>query len=100
MAKITHTTLIYTDLSELNEIPSEYIEPYLQKFLMYMLECVACGFKKPEEARQELKAIESFVGIFCGLHARIATTNVFFKYINLSDENMINVAKETFKSIA
>ena len=86
-----------TDLSKIDEIPSEYIEPYLLTFLKSKIESVGLGFENPEQARTELKAIEHFVDLFCGLHARIATTNKYKEFYNLSDEDMIDICKKVTK---
>lgn len=99
MPKITHTTLMYTDLSELNEIPSEYLEPYLVKFMSYIIESVGCGWKKPAEARAQLKGIESFVSLFGGIHSRMAMMNQYFNFVNLKDEDMIKICKESCDKI-
>ncbi len=96
MPKIDHVTLIYTDLSKMNQIPSEFIEPYLRTFLMAVVEGVGCGWTKPEEARADLQGVERFVSLFGGIHARIATSNQYLKLCDLSDEAMIDLCKKLF----
>lgn len=97
MPKIKHTTLLYTDLSELNEIPSEFLEPYLVKFMSYIIEAVGTNWKTPAEARAELKGIESFVSLFGGVHSRYAMMHQYFNFVNLKDEDMIKICKKACK---
>lgn len=92
--KITHVTLAFTDLSKMDEIPSEFIEPYLLTFLKSKIESVGLGYETPEQVRQQLKVIERFTSLFCGLHARIATSNQYRKFYNLSNDDMIEICKE------
>lgn len=82
---------------DLPEIPSEFIEPYLQAMLSVELECIEFQptEKRLEEAKQNLKGVERFVSRFCGIHARLATGNVydFFYRMTLDD------CKEIFKRV-
>jgi hypothetical protein len=94
MAKITHVTRILGNLSEMDEIPSEYIEPYLRTFLMMEIESVGFGFSTPAEARAELKAVEQFFMIFAGLHARYAVMNEYGKFSRMTDEEIIEICKK------
>lgn len=95
--KINHVSLITTDLSQMDEIPSEFIEPYLLTFLKSKFESVGLGYETPTEARVELKVIERFVSIFCGTHARIAVSNEYDKFCRLSDDEMIEICKKLMK---
>jgi len=95
MGKITHVTLFYTDLSKLDEIPSEYLEPYLIAFLTAVIEGVGCGWTTPSQARADLMGLERFVSLFGGLHSRLATSNKYRDFCNMSDEDMIKICKET-----
>lgn len=97
MAKITHTSLMFTDLRELDEIPSDFIEPYLVKFWEYIIESVGCGWKTPAEAKGELKGIENFVSLFGGLHSRIATMNEYYKVKNMNDDQFLDMCKRVCK---
>lgn len=97
MSKIKHVTRIDSDLSELDEIPSEYIEPYLITYFSMVIESVGYGFDTPQQARDRLKGIERFISIFGGLHARIATQNKVFEFCNMSDEEIINICKQVCK---
>lgn len=84
-------------MNDLPEIPSEYIEPYLLRFLMFQIESVGTGLITPAQAREYLKGVEYFAGSFCGIHARFATCNQYDKFKNLSDKDMINICKQTLK---
>ncbi len=82
---------------ESNKIPSEFIEPYLQKFLMENIEGVAMGLYTPNEARNSLKGVEHFISSFGGIHSRYATSNMYGKFYRLTDEEMIKICRNTFK---
>jgi hypothetical protein len=94
MPKIKHVTRIFGDLSELDEIPSEFIEPYLVTYMSMVIESVGFGFDTPAEARERLKGIERFISIFGGIHARLATQNRVYDFCNMSDEKMIEICKQ------
>jgi hypothetical protein len=70
----------------LTQIPSELIEPYLQAMLSVELECIAFTptEKRLQEAKQNLKGVESFVSRFCGIHARYATNNVYASFYTMT----------------
>lgn len=97
MAKITHVSRIFGDLREMDEIPSEFIEPYLVTYISMVIEGVGLGFTKPEEARANLKGVMRFISIFGGLHSRIAVSNKYMDFCDLSDEKMIEICKEVCK---
>ena len=99
MPKIDHVTLQYTDISQMEQIPSDFIEPYLVKFHLAVIESVAEGWRTPAEARGEINGVMRFINLFGGLHARMATSNVYSKFCELSDEDMIKICKETFKDL-
>lgn len=82
---------------DLPKIPSEFIEPYLIRFMSMEIEGVALGFTKPEQVRQNLKGVERFVSRFCGLHATLSVSNEFEKLSKLSDEKMIETCKQAFE---
>lgn len=98
MSKIKHVTRILGDLSELDEIPSEYIEPYIVTYFSMVIESVGFGFYTPAKARERLKGMERFICIFAGIHARIATSNKVNDFCRLSDEAMIKICKQVCKS--
>ncbi len=85
-------------MNELAKIPSEYIEPYLQRFLMLQIEGVAMGLTPPQEARDYLKGVEYFVECFCGIHSKYAVSNRYGQFIKLSDEQMISICQKTMKA--
>ncbi len=80
-----------------SEIPSEFIEPYLQNFLGNQIDGIAMGLQQPQETRNYLRGVKYFVDCYCGIHARLATSNVYDKFINLSDEDMIRICKKVTK---
>lgn len=79
------------------EIPSEIIEPHLRYFMMLQLESLAYGMTTPEEVRKYLCAVDCFVACSCGIHARIATSNEYARLKNISNDEMIKIAKEVYK---
>ena len=96
--RITHVSLYTTDLYHLNEIPSEFIEPYLVTFLTAKIEAVGMGFETPDAARADLKGVERFISIFGGIHARYATMNKYTEFCALPDQDMIKICKEVIKN--
>lgn len=97
MAKIKHVTRMFGELSHLDEIPSEFIEPYIVTYISMTIESVGFGFDTPAEARERLQGLERFISIFAGVHARIATQNQVYKICGLSDEKMISMCKQVCK---
>lgn len=85
-------------MDKLAEIPSEFIEQYLIRFLSIQIESVAFGLTSPNEARKNLAGVEYFVDCFCGVHARIATGNEYGRFCRLSDEQMIEICKDALKN--
>ena len=80
----------------LPEIPSEYIEPYLQRWLMMELESLSFGLTPPEQIKESMKWMSRFAARFCGIHARIAASNEEYKISRLSNEELIRISKEVF----
>lgn len=89
--------MIREDVHDLPKINSEFIEPYLKRFLIQIIESVAIGLTTPEEARNDPRGVNYFIGSFGSLHANIATNNEYNRFISLSDEQMIEICKEVFK---
>ena len=58
-----------TYAENLPEIPSEFIEPYAQRFLMMQVEAIGLGLITPDEARKSLNEVEHFISSFSGAHA-------------------------------
>ncbi len=84
----------------LKRIPSEFIEPYLQDFLMLELQSIAYGFDSDEqidESKNNLKGVESFVGPYCGIHSQYATMNEYRKFYDLPNDDLRKLAKKVFK---
>jgi len=77
-------------------IPSEAIEGYIKRFIMIQLEGLAFGLHTPQEVKNNLKGMEYFISCSCGIHARMATSNVVYDFTNLPDDEMIQVARKTF----
>lgn len=73
--------------NNLPEIPSEYIEPYLEKFMGNMVEFVVSSVTQEgkdknngigwtiTEIRQWIKGVELFVSWHCGIHSRYMMLN-------------------------
>jgi len=74
----------------LSQIPSEFIEPYLVAMLSIELECIAFTFTEEqlEQSKANLKGIERFVSRFCGIHASIATGNVYYDFYRMTLEDV------------
>lgn len=79
------------------EIPSELIEPHLRYFMMVQLESLACNMVTPAEVRSMLDAVSYFVSCSSGIHARLSTSNEYDRLKNLSDEEMVNIAKKVYQ---
>lgn len=84
--------------NKLTKIPSDFIEPYLKRFLSIQIESVGFGLTSPEEARNYLSGVGYFVSCFCGVHASIATQNEYGKFCRLTDDKMIEICKNTVGS--
>lgn len=80
--------------TKLPEIPSIFIEPYLIKFLVCIIEGVAMGIHTPEQARNYLGGVGYFISNYAELHTKIATANKFGDLTKLSDEKMIELCKK------
>ena len=85
-----------TYAKNLPEIPSEFIEPYAQRFLMMQIEAIDLGLITPDEAKKTLDAVEYFITCFSGIHARLAVSNEYVRFKNLSDENLKTICKKVF----
>ena len=83
-------------MSKLPEIPSEYIEPYLVKFMSYLIESIAMGFKTPQQAKEDFRGVEHFVSQFCGIHARLACGNEYYRFKDYDDEELLALCKRIF----
>jgi hypothetical protein len=94
-------------MSKLPEIPSEYIEPYLAKFMGSMVEFAASAVLTQEEKAERggigwtiaevkswVKGLELFVNHYCGIHARYAMMNEMYKFVETPDEEMQRICKK------
>lgn len=100
---------------KLPEIPSEYIEPYLAKFMGSMIEFVSSACITQEELDTErkgigwtvaevknwVKGVEVFVSHTCGIHARYAAMNQMLKFCDIPDaelkEMCQKIVRESFE---
>lgn len=80
-------------------IPSDYIEPYLKDFLIMKLEALNAGWVTPEQFRHDLLGVDSFIGFCGGVHAVLATNNMFSKLCYQSDKELLEIAKNTFDRV-
>lgn len=80
----------------LNQIPSEFIEPYLVAMLSVELECIEFSptQERLDEAKANLKGVARFVSRFCGVHSRYATDNVYESFYDLTLEQVKEITKE------
>jgi hypothetical protein len=100
---------------KLPEIPSEYIEPYLVKFMGSMIEFVSSACITQEELDTErkgvgwtvaeikgwVKGVEVFVSQTCGIHARYAAMNKMLEFCDVPDvelkELCQKIVRESFE---
>ena len=86
---------------DLKRIPSEFIEPYLQDILMLELQAIAYGFDSDEqinEAKNDLRGIEHFTSVYCGIHSQYATMNEYKKFYDVPNKDLREIAKKVFKT--
>ncbi len=92
---------------ELPEIPSEFIEPYLSKFMGSMVEFVASACLTQEElderqgigwtvadVKKWVKGVEVFVSQTCGIHSRLAMQNEMDRFCSLPDAELKEVCRK------
>ena len=94
--------------SNLIEIPSEFIEPYLAKFMGNMIDFVASACLTQEELDTErkgigwtvadvkkwVKGVEVFVSQTCGVHARYAMMNEMDRFTRLPDAELKELCRK------
>ena len=98
--------------SGLPEIPSEFIEPYLQKFMGNIVEFAASACTEEErkqrnglgwtiaELKQWVKGVEMFVSWTCGIHARLAMQNEFYNRWNrMPDDEIKTLCKQIMDEV-
>jgi hypothetical protein len=97
--------------SNLNEIPSELIEPYLAKFMGSMVEFVSSACLTQEELDTErkgvgwtvaevkkwVKGVEVFVSQTCGIHARYAMMNEMHRFCEMPDAELKEVCRKVVR---
>ena len=79
------------------KIPSEFIEPYLQRFFMMCMEELAFFNTPVSEVKARLNGVRYFVSCYGGIHSDLATNNLFFKIDRIPDEELKAMAIKIFK---
>ena len=91
---------------KLPEIQSEFIEPYLAKFMGSMVEFVASAKTKERlkkdngigwtvaDIKQWVKGVEVFVSQTCGIHARYAMMNEMDKFCKMKDQELYKTCRK------
>lgn len=89
--------------SHLEEIPSEFIEPYLAKFMGSMVSFLSSAYLTEEDrkvnnaanyhwtvddVKKWVKGVELFVSITCGIHARYAMMNEMHKMVEMDNKKL------------
>lgn len=94
--------------SKLPEIPSEYIEPYLAKFMGNVIEMAAFAYTEEElkkkggvghtipQLKEWVKGVEFFVSSCCGIHSRYAMMNELDRLRKIPDDEFKKIAREVF----
>ena len=85
-------------MAKLPEIPSEFIEPYIVKFVSYLILSIATETITPAEARSDYAGLEHFISLYGGIHVRFATSNDFARFTKLPDDEMYKLCKEVAES--
>jgi hypothetical protein len=100
--------------ASLPQIPSEYIEPYLLKFMGSMIDFLSSAYLTEEEKQKHndigwtvaevknwIKGVEVFVSHTCGIHAQYAMMNEMNKMMSMSDKELkelcMKVAREVVR---
>jgi len=80
------------------KIPSEFIEPYLKRFMMMALEELAYFNTPVSEVKARLNGVRYFISCYAGIHANLATNNEYFRFCDIPDDELKRIAKEVFKN--
>lgn len=92
--------------SDLNVIPSEFIEPYLAKFMGNMVSFLSSAYlteeDKPhpethwtvDEVKGWIKGVEVFVSQTCGVHARYAMMNEMDKMVRMDNKKLKEMCRK------
>ena len=99
-------------MAKLPEIPSEFIEPYLQKFMGNIVEFAASACTEEEkklrcgvgwtiaDLKSWVKGVEMFVSWTCGIHARYAMQNEFYNHWNyMPDDEIKAICKQVMDEV-
>lgn len=80
------------------KIPSEFIEPYLQRFLMLALEEIAYFNTPISEIKARLNGVRYFISCYGGIHSELAVNNQYLKFCAIPDDKLKQIAKDIFKN--
>jgi len=92
--------------NKLPEIPSEFIEPYLAKFMGSMISFITSSRTKEQieerggigwtiqDVKCWIKGVELFVSETCGIHARYAMMNGMYKFNDIPDDELYKICKK------
>lgn len=86
-----------TPIADECRMPSEFIEPYVQRFLMMCMEELAYFNTPVSEVKARLNGVRYFVTCYSGIHARIATDNIIFKTLRIPDDELKAMAMKIFR---
>lgn len=94
-------------MKNLPEIPSDFIEPYLVKFMGNIIEFASNACTEEEKQKRNgsgwtiaeiknwVKGVEMFVSWTCGIHARYAMQNEFYlRWNTLPDDEIKSICKQ------
>ncbi len=86
-------------MSELKPLPSELVEPYVEKAFGTIIEGIATGFITPQSAKHMIRGIDWLVDTMSGVHGRLAVSNARFMFENISDDELVKICKQVFKEV-
>jgi len=87
------------EMTELREIPSEFIEPYIVDYISKSLKALAEGrdFDDVDDFKSKMQGMHRFIQHTCGIHARLASDNMIFgKLINGDNDEILSAAKDAY----
>lgn len=88
--------IIEQETGKLPKIPSEYLEPYLQRFISQEIEAVAYGFRSPAEMKNNIKVLQTFTSRFGGIHSTLAMANEVERIERLEDWQLWTICKKVW----
>lgn len=83
---------------EFPKIPSELIEPHLQKFLGVMLQMAAYG--DIQEVKQRIRGVETFVALSGGKHSVLAFSQHAYKITSMPDDELREMARSIVEAVS